>query len=145
MIIIASNIIDAKQNAFKFTFLTKTCNREYKRCLHQFSFNDCNEAFYSCRGSGTFLTPNVIKKIPDKSEVEKKVLNFTREEQEYNIRLCRQYIFYDRALCSELCDDTNDEQCKEICFIQRNVSPQLSKICPFGDSEPFNIIFIFLR
>ena len=91
------------------------------------------------------MTPNGIKKIRDKSEVAKKVLNFTREEQEYNIRLCRQYIFYDRALCNELCDDTNDEQCKEICYNERNASPELSRICPFGNPEPFDKMLIFFK
>ena len=134
-IILASNIIDAKQNAFKFTFLTKTCNREYKRCVYQSSLNVCNEEFYSCRGNGLFIIPEMIQKIQDKIDNEKEKLIFTEEEQEYNIRLCRQYIFYDRALCNELCEATNDKQCQQICYIQRKASPDLSQICPYGNLQ----------
>jgi hypothetical protein len=132
-IIIALNIIDAKRNAFHFTFLTKTCNREYKRCLYQSSLNVCNEAFFSCRGNGLFIMPDRIRKIPDKTLDAKENLIFTDDEQQYNIRLCRQYIFYDRALCNELCEATNDEQCEKICYIQRKASPDLSQICPYGN------------
>ena len=140
VIVVASKVVDAKQNAFKYTFLTNTCNRNYKRCLNQFSLDDCNEAFYSCRGDGSFIMPEKLLNIPDKSSGMKVMLNFTREEQEYNSRLCRQYIFYDRAFCNELCAATNDEQCKKICYIQRNASPELSQICPFRNSEHFCIV-----
>lgn len=142
LIILSSNIINAKLNAFKFTFLTKTCNREYKICLYQFTFNDCNEAFYSCRGNGLFMMRDGNEKINEFVD-QKKVLNFTKEEQEYNIRMCRQYIFYDRALCNELCEATNDMQCKELCYIQRNASPELSQICPFGNHQLFDTNIFF--
>jgi hypothetical protein len=79
--------------------------------------------------------PDKIQQILDKTVDRKESFIFTEEEQQFNIRLCRQYIFYDRALCNELCEATNDEQCEQICYIQRKASPDLSQICPYGNLQ----------
>ena len=102
------------------TFLTTTCNRDYKVCIKRGLFyDDCVDAFDDCRGTKVFIFPENDHDL--ETEIRKPIVedthNYTELEQITNRKRCKSYEFYDLKICSTLCPINGDGflECNTIC------------------------------
>ena len=115
----------------KLRVTVSDCNRQYRICISNNTYDPCTLAFNHCRENGEFIHPNAeIRKISEKSpEIVDE--HFSEIDQEMNIRVCNQQVFYGRKICEGLCGNTLE--CFTLCAAMADENEQLSsKICPYA-------------
>ena len=119
------------------TFLTSTCNRNYKRCIQLESMDYCGDLMKRCFQTKTFILPEPVSLL-ERNPPE--LLEFDEEENEVNFRRCRKKKFYDQKICRHLCSRTiylessrssSFSPCDLMCFQLTRSFESAGEVCPF--------------
>ena len=126
------------------TFLTSTCNRNYKECIRVATMDYCGHLLKQCFETKEFYLPQPVSRI---DQADPTLLAFSEEENDLNLVRCQKRQFYDQKVCRHLCSKAvtlelrrtdHISPCESMCF-QLTRSPDgageicpLQKYCPMG-------------
>ena len=118
------------------TFLTSTCNRNYKKCVQLETMDYCGHLMKQCYETEEFFLPKPVSKIEHANDTH---LVFSEEENDVNLRRCQKKQFYDQKICRHLCSETlvlesmrtkPISPCESICFELTRTAESSGQVCP---------------
>ena len=118
-IVLITNYIGLAKLSAHETFLTTTCNRNYKICLKGELFYDlCVKSFDDCRGSKSFVFPTKLI-LQEEPMIQPQIdtHNYTELEQITNRKRCKSYEYFDSKICESLCPYRGEgaSECNVLC------------------------------
>ena len=132
----SANVASLERSKGVTTFLTTTCNRNYKECVRMATMDFCGHLMRECYETKSFTLPQPVSKI---RQVKGAPLEFSKDDNEANLRLCQKKNFYDQKTCRHLCSNTiilestttiAVSPCESMCFGLTKTSQSGEQICP---------------